>query len=154
MRKYLILGLCAILCFSSGKAYSRKPDEGTIARCNLITNGIYNDLLKIQNKYFELENFDKEAEKKDGSIFLSRDWPKIHLQIIVSPALSLGSLLEAAPDKELRIKELKVYLSCRIRVENPGLKDEVFRIIDKNVALVKEQFKDEPNEESKEGSGE
>ena len=139
MKKYfIILSLCFVFMLLTLKANAQEPDDKTaLARRSEIITNIYNDICRIQDKYADLKGFDKEAEKEPDMIYFNRE-PGIFLQIMLLESAFDSGMFETKPQKEIFIKGLGMYLSCRIWDADKELETEILQIVDKNADLAKQ----------------
>jgi hypothetical protein len=107
-------------------------------------DNIYNDILKIKDKYKELQDFEQKNYKKE-SCFIRHLYGKWLSPVMLAPgsiwfhiAWSGGvcsrDTCDKSPNLESYNKELSLYLTLFFRAnpENIGLENEIIEIIKKN----------------------
>jgi len=138
---FLVMGLlpCGMLAQST---HENDPLNSEEKKGKEIVRSIYDDILKIKNKYEELKNFgtkkDLERVKNNGMISYSQKSPHIYLFIDFNIYnFSIQGMLGRdclQPDYEIPVRG--GYLEVNMEIGNEGLKKEVLSILYKYRVLA------------------
>jgi len=151
----LIALLITTLCFAQEKESKAKIEKCGTPRadfefkCNLVMRNIFNGILKIKDKYKELDKFGEKAYQKNREIRYDKSKYKYEgqnkpnytsqLSFVIMPTQwpyppqpSFPPLDRSEPDREIYIKEVGLYLDIYITSDNYELKNELMKIIETN----------------------
>jgi Txe/YoeB family toxin of Txe-Axe toxin-antitoxin module len=163
--KRLIYALLILLVSFTGASAKYKYAQGidpqvVVAKSNAIARNIYQDILKIKDKYEELEGFGqrnfKAGRVRDyerscygycapfltanidfGTAFLDPKFKRFWLDLNFSEYSCGEAICTYQPDLQIYLKDVGLYLSFTVGSTNDALKNELMAIVKKRAAGAK-----------------